>query len=624
MSIIKVFNTVKYMNRRQIIYRVKYEFVKRIRKSIKKYKYKNINLNYRFKDFHYINLRNSCEYISISNDILNNKFIFLNNIKHKFNNKIDWSFQVDKYRLWNFNLNYFDYLDTLAIANNLTSEKKYIIKGFELIKGWIYDNKVYDKNTWDPYVVSKRIYNWINFTSFYKELLLDDELKIINESIYSQGIYLSKNIEYYLDGNHILMDAKGICFIGVYFNEIKLIKLGVNLLISEFNRQILNDGGHYERSPSYQVEVLSHYAEVYILFLKNNINYRIDEILLCVDKMSNYLNKIIMPNKKIPLLNDSSLDYPFYYNDLLQVVSIILNNNLYFECKKSDYLLMILGNDISNKFDFNSVDYYKKNENIIFKDTGYYLIKDFINSEELYFLFDCGDCGPDYNLGHAHADNLSIIFTVGGYELVIDSGTYTYKIGAKRDHYRSTIAHNTVSLDFNNSSDVWSGFRVAKRAKTILKKYIDTEIYTYIHASHDGYYRKIIKKGIIHNREIIYLKGKGIFIIDSFRGKNASSYKYIINYNLNKQNYFKNENNFKTKNNLINFRINNAFKVYKGVYSKYFSIEEECINIRAEFKGQDIISEFIFNNLNIKCNVKNNCIQLLENEEVIITIEREK
>ncbi|MFH5893496.1 heparinase II/III domain-containing protein [Clostridium perfringens] len=622
MIISRVFNTIKYMNRRQIVYRTKYEFIKRTRKNIKKYKYKNINSNYKFKEFDCVNLEKLNFYLQEADNIINNKFVFLNNIEYKFDNKIDWNLQVDKYRLWNFNLNYFDYLDTLAIANSLTNEKKYIDKGFNLIKEWINYNKLYNKNVWDPYVVSKRIYNWINFISYYKKVLPKNELKIINESIYSQGIYLSKNIEYYLDANHVIMDAKGISFLGVYFNDIKLINLGVNLLINEFNRQVLNDGGHYERSPSYQVEVLSHYVEVYILFLKNNISYRMNEILVAIDKMSNYLNKIIMPNKKIPLLNDSSLDYPFNSNDLLQVSSIILNENLCSKSEKSDYLLIVCGNYMANKLDNIKFKNKTYTENIILRDTGYYLIKDFINNEELYFLFDCGDCGPDYNLGHAHADNLNVILTVGDYELLVDSGTYTYNIGNKRDYYRSTIAHNTVCINSQNSSDVWGGFRVAKRAKTNVNKYVDKKEYTYLCASHDGY-SKLNKDNIIHTREIIYLKGKGIFIIDSLSSRSNIRNKCTLNYNISIENYDINKNILKTKNNIFKMRINNTCKISKGLFSKYFNIEEKCIKLKSEFESDKIIiSELIINDFDLKCIQENNYINIIEDGKVILSIER--
>ena len=79
----------------------------------------------------------------------------------------------------------------------------------------------------------------------------------------------------------------------------------------------------------------------------------------------------------------------------------------------------------------------------------------------------------------------------------MNTGTSCYGSSPQREFERSTLAHNTVCVDRENSSQVWSSFRVARRAKVInfeslFKK---QEIVT---ASHDGYQQ--LKGGPLHRR----------------------------------------------------------------------------------------------------------------------------
>src|SRR5699024_3703163 len=96
---------------------------------------------------------------------------------------------------------------------------------------------------------------------------------------------------------------------------------------------------------------------------------------------------------------------------------------------------------------------------------------------------DFAQIGPSYQPGHAHADALSFILYDQEHPLFVEQGTSTYNISKKRSAERSTQAHNTVVVNGKNQSQVWGGFRVAKRAHT--ETVIDKE--NQIKAQHDGY-----------------------------------------------------------------------------------------------------------------------------------------
>ena len=81
-------------------------------------------------------------------------------------------------------------------------------------------------------------------------------------------------------------------------------------------------------------------------------------------------------------------------------------------------------------------------------------------------LLDVAPVGPDYLPGHAHADTLSFELSLFGQRVLVNSGTSQYEAGPERSRQRGTAAHNTVIVDGHDSSEVWAGFRVARRASS--------------------------------------------------------------------------------------------------------------------------------------------------------------
>ncbi|MCG6414209.1 heparinase II/III family protein, partial [Vibrio fluvialis] len=113
-------------------------------------------------------------------------------------------------------------------------------------------------------------------------------------------------------------------------------------------------------------------------------------------------------------------------------------------------------------------------------------------------IFDHANVGPDYLPGHAHADTLSFELSIGQQRVFVNSGTSLYGTSAERLRQRKTPAHNTVSVSDYDSSQVWSGFRVAKRAYAKLVKATSDENKVQLIASHNGYMQQGPK--VIHTR----------------------------------------------------------------------------------------------------------------------------
>ncbi|WP_306423207.1 heparinase II/III-family protein [Desulforhabdus sp. TSK] len=147
-----------------------------------------------------------------------------------------------------------------------------------------------------------------------------------------------------------------------------------------------------------------------------------------------------------------------------------------------------------------------------FVETGYIRVE---RGPFTAFL-DVAPVGPDYLPGHAHADTLTFELSVRGQRVIVDSGTSCYGTGTERQRQRSTAAHNTVEIDGESSSEVWSGFRVARRAypRELEMREEDGEIV--VACSHDAYRRLPGKP--MHRREWRF-QGEEIVITDCVQGR---------------------------------------------------------------------------------------------------------
>ena len=120
-----------------------------------------------------------------------------------------------------------------------------------------------------------------------------------------------------------------------------------------------------------------------------------------------------------------------------------------------------------------------------FPQSGYVRLQ----TKDAVALIDIADIGPDYLPGHAHADTLSFEFSLFDARVLVNTGTSCYGLSSQRTYERSTAAHNTVVLNGENSSEVWAGFRVARRAYPVKIKMIEEENNLIIEAAHTGYHR---------------------------------------------------------------------------------------------------------------------------------------
>tara|TARA_Y100000389_G_scaffold195257_1_gene226430 strand:+ start:4847 stop:6418 length:1572 start_codon:yes stop_codon:yes gene_type:complete len=418
--------------------------------------------------------------ISLINE---NTFKFLN--KSQSLSEVGWNDNRNiTTKLWRYNQHYFDDL------NAVDSFKRKVWHD-QLLKNWISENSIGKGIGWDPYPTSIRIVNWIKW-HLQGNKLSDTSLK----SLALQANWLNKRIEWHILGNHLFSNAKALIFAGLFFSSKQSeiwLKKGLKIINDELKEQVLNDGGHFELSPMYHaifLEDLLDLINIYRVYSKDFKKTQLNEWVKTAKKMFKWLVPMTHPDGDIAFFNDSTLE---------------IAPNLH-ELKKYAQRLQI--NHISEKF----------NQITHLLDSGYIRY----NSNDVIGLLDIALIGPDYQPGHAHADTLSFELSLFGQRLLVNSGISEYGIGPARQYERSTKAHNTVVVNDENSSEVWSGFRVARRAYPFNIKIEELENFVNISCAHDGYKR--LANSPIHRRNWQFLKNSLIIkdqIDGSFKSANA-------------------------------------------------------------------------------------------------------
>jgi hypothetical protein len=158
-----------------------------------------------------------------------------------------------------------------------------------------------------------------------------------------------------------------------------------------------------------------------------------------------------------------------------------------------------------------------------FPQGGYHVLRSYDQTGERIMTFDTGPLGYGALAAHGHADALSITLSCYGEPVLIDSGTFLYLgAGHWRDYFRSTSAHNTVSIDNLNQSEIHGPFQWGRKAKANHLDYREDRNFAYLEGSVHGFYKG--KSGVLHNRRIGFLKPDVWIIRDVLQGNGCHSF----------------------------------------------------------------------------------------------------
>jgi len=400
-------------------------------------------------------------------------FQFLN-VERTVKTGSDWN-NANWEKLWLYNLHYFD--DLTAVG-----EKQRTDWHRALIERWINENPAGLDNGWEPYPSSLRIVNWIKWASVGNKLQ-----DCWRHSLAVQVRYLSQNLETHLLGNHLFSNAKALCFAGIFFDGMEAnrwYETGLQLIEREIVNQLCDDGGNFELSTMYHIIFLEDLLDL-INIHRAYSRALPAEIENSIGPMLDWLQTMCHPDGEISFFNDASLA-------ITPSVAEIL--------------------DYAGRLGFKAQPV--KGGLTDLPSSGYSRVV----KGDAVALIDRAAVGPDYLPAHAHADTLSFELSLFGKRVIINSGTSVYGTGEQRQIERGTAAHSTVSIDDKNSSEVWGGFRVAKRAYVSGRVQQEGEKLIQLAGCHDGYMH--LKGKPQHCREWVF-EDRSLLIVDRITGKGA-------------------------------------------------------------------------------------------------------
>jgi len=367
-------------------------------------------------------------------------------------NELGWdSPGADK--LWRYNQHYFDDLN----AFNTPARRGW---HQALIKDWIAQNQPGTGTGWEPYPTSLRIMNWIKWSFAGNDLPQE-----AHQSLAVQARWLTRRLERHLLGNHLFANAKALIFAGLWFEgeeACKWLEIGFRILAREVPEQILHDGGQFELSLMYHALAFEDMLDLinithnYPAALNPNQQKQRTDWEARLPSMQRWLHTLCHPDGKIAFFNDAAFGVAPSVKEL-DAYAVRLG----FQAPKVDAPLVWLA------------------------ESGYGRL----SLPEATLLVDMAKVGPDYLPGHAHADTLSFEFSLHGQRVIVNSGTSVYGIGPERLRQRGTAAHSTVIIDGKDSSEVWGGFRVARRANILSARVFQEGKTLIAEGSHDGYCR---------------------------------------------------------------------------------------------------------------------------------------
>ncbi len=447
--------------------------------------------------------------IAEADAIVHGRFAFRGLGTRLFPGDVDWAATVDDSVSWRWDLNRHRYFVELAAAFHYTGETKYLRRVVALWEQWIAQNSRWQATSWEaPFEVAARLNNWMwtFFLILHAGTAAGCKWGDVVGSMVEHAEHLSHTLEYHWPNNHLLLEAKALAEFAMLFPEFdprgRYLRRGRKVLVREIQRQVLADGGHSELVPMYHRIVTGELTEWLALLRKNQV--AIGRALRDqIEKMSVVSATLLRNDGTMALFGDSASD----------------DNYIRFEPAVRDgrHLNYWIGpppRAVARDGGRTAPGLLS-----ILPEMGYAVIQDAAHPTKVHITMDVGDFIRNSAPDHGHCDALSFELHARGRRVVIDPGMFfsCQDAEAWRRYLRSTSAHNTVTIDGREQSQLLGSSDVGKRAKVRLLEAGGHVGSAMVRASMQPYWGNG-QRGVIHTRTLRYESGGAIEIEDEIGG----------------------------------------------------------------------------------------------------------
>lgn len=442
----------------------------------------------------------------------------------------------DKKITWELNRQ--QYFATLGRAYWYTDDEGFAESFSDHIQSWIELNPPKLGINWASSLeVGFRSISWLWAIHFFRDSvhLTASLFQQILKLLYVHARHLEKYLSTYFSPNtHLTGEALALFYLGLLLPQFRESSrwraTGEEILLRELARHVRPDGVYFEQSSYYHRYTTDFYLHFILLLQANDLEVP-DRLRQKVAGLLDHLMYITRPDGTSPLFGDDdggklmmlNEGAPDDFRSTLATGAALLKRGDYklVAHEVTEETLWLMGTEGLERFECLDKA-LPDSESRAFEDGGYYVMRDGWSRDDNYMLIDCGPLGG-LKCGHAHADALGFELAVHGRTLLVDPGTFTYT-GSKeqRDYFRSSAAHNTLTIDGESSSTSDGPFSWKQVANAKKLKWISQPRFDFFIGQHDGYLR--LSAPALHHRSILFLKNDYWIIVDEIETEGIHEY----------------------------------------------------------------------------------------------------
>jgi len=329
-----------------------------------------------------------------------------------------------------------------------------------LVAAWIDAHPNWTATAWAPDVLGLRLAHWIGHARF---LLNDDQSfqSLFFASLSRQAKHLSRCLPAGLKGIQLVRAIKGLIMANLALPEGEdRLARSLKMLGLAVETQILPDGGHVERNPSVQLEMLQHLLDIRSLLNARKIELP-EWIQPALDRMTPMLRFFCHGDGGLALFNGSR-------EEGIDKVGLVL--------KRADM---------------------RGRAPLQAPHSGFHRLQ----LGRSLILIDTGSPPPSGLDARAHAGTLGFEFSYGRERVITNCGAQIGGGPVWHALQKSTAAHSTLTVDDTNSSEILSDGGIGRRPGMVVCHRDQGDGRIWLEANHDGYRRT---HGLVHRRRLYF------------------------------------------------------------------------------------------------------------------------
>lgn len=443
---------------------------------------------------------------------------------------LDFEAVGDSKNVWEINRH--QHLIVLCLAYLFTGEDRFAEECLRQWEHWLLENPYLRGINWASSLeVAFRSWSWlwVLYLLLGSRALTGERLGQLTLGFSRNAEFVAKNLStYFAPNTHLIGEGFSLFVVGLLLPELERAAIwreqGRQILIDEMARQVRDDGSHFEQSLFYQRYAVEFFLCAAILADRNKCPFP-NTYWVRLERMLEYLIYTSWPSGLHPSIGDSDGGrlIPFGPMNAEDHRPVLSTAAVYFH--RGDFrraagtlhqqALWLLGPGAAAKFA--ALEQAEPSTaSRTFLDAGAVTMRTGWGDNAKFLLFDAGPQGMRAS-GHGHADALSFVCAANGREWLVDPGTYVYSASRPwRDFFRSSAAHNTITIDGLDQAVPVDWFKWRKLPQVTLEQTFSHSFLDYAVGSHTGYAR--LKEPVFHRRHIVFVKPDYWIISDQLTG----------------------------------------------------------------------------------------------------------